>query len=183
MIGCCRRILDALLLENKYDLTHEVLSTFMLEVCAILNARPLVPISSDPYQPEVLAPCQLLTQKGASSDFILPSCNLKDAIKNQWKRVQYLADNFWTRWRSEYLHLLQTRPKWESDGIHFNTGDIVLLKDNDSPRNHWPMAVIEDIYKSNDDVVRKVKVAVIRGNTRTTYVRPISQLVKLLEVK
>jgi hypothetical protein len=183
MIGCCRRILDALLLENKYDLTHEVLSTFMLEVCAILNARPLVPISSDPCQPEVLAPCQLLTQKSASSDFVLPSCNLKDAIKNQWKRVQYLADNFWTRWRSEYLHLLQIRPKWESDGIHFNTGDIVLFKDNDSPRNQWPMAVIEDTYKSDDDVVRKVKVAVMRGDTRTTYVRPISQLVKLLEVK
>lgn len=45
------------------------------------------------------------------------------------------------------------------------------------------MAVIEDIYKSNDDVVRKVKVAVMRENTRTMYVRPISQLVKMLEVK
>lgn len=183
MIGCCRRILDALLLQNKHDLTHEVLSTFMLEVCAILNARPLVPVSTDPDKPEVLSPCQLLTQKNPLDDFDLPSCDQKDAIKNQWKRVQYLADNFWTRWRSEYLHLLQTRPKWESPGIHFNKGDIVLLKDSESPRNHWPMGVIEEAFKSEDELVRKVKVRVMRGDTSTSYVRPITQLVKLLEVK
>lgn len=51
MIGACRKILDGILLQNKYELTHEVLSTFMLEVCAILNARPLVPVSSDPDEP------------------------------------------------------------------------------------------------------------------------------------
>ncbi|XP_061170885.1 uncharacterized protein LOC133180358 [Saccostrea echinata] len=183
MIGCCRRILDALLLENKHDLTHEVLSTFMLEVCAILNARPLVPVSSDPEKPEVLAPCQLLTQKNPLHDFALPNCNLKDAIKSQWKRVQYMADIFWTRWHSEYLHLLQTRPKWGSTGIHFNKGDIVLLKDNEAHRNHWPMAVVEDAYESEDGLVRKVKVRVAQGDKRTTYVRPITQLVKLLEVE
>lgn len=40
MIGSVRRILDALLLENRsFDLTHEVLSTFMAEACAIVNSR------------------------------------------------------------------------------------------------------------------------------------------------
>ena len=44
-------------------LTHEVLTTLMAEVSAIVNARPLVPVSNDPDTPEVLIPATLLTHK------------------------------------------------------------------------------------------------------------------------
>lgn len=56
MIGATRRILDSLLLNHKIPLTHEVLITFLMEVSAILNARPLVPVSTDPEAPQVLTP-------------------------------------------------------------------------------------------------------------------------------
>ncbi|XP_069103131.1 uncharacterized protein [Argopecten irradians] len=62
MIGVSRRILDVMLLGNKgKDLTHEVLCIFLVEVTAIINARPLVPVSSDPEQPFILSPSTLLT--------------------------------------------------------------------------------------------------------------------------
>ena len=35
----------------------------MAEVTAIVNARPLVPVPSDPEMPEILTPATLLTQK------------------------------------------------------------------------------------------------------------------------
>ena len=64
MIGIARRILDALLLKtNTAHLSHEVLVTLMSEVMAIMNGRPLVPVSSDPDMPTVLTPAMLLTQK------------------------------------------------------------------------------------------------------------------------
>ncbi len=44
-------------------LSHEVLCTFMAEISTIINARPLVPISSDPDSPLILTPAMLLTQK------------------------------------------------------------------------------------------------------------------------
>lgn len=45
LIGVARHILDAMLLQTgPTRLTHEVLSTFMAEVMAIMNARPLVTI-------------------------------------------------------------------------------------------------------------------------------------------
>ncbi|KAI4903063.1 hypothetical protein NFI96_009859 [Prochilodus magdalenae] len=88
MIGVARRILDALLLKIKnLHLTHEVLVTLMSEVMAIMNARPLVPISSDPDMPTVLTPSMLLTQK---IDPVLPppgEHNLKDLYSKQWKQV------------------------------------------------------------------------------------------------
>ena len=49
MIGIARRILDCMLLEHKKScLTYEVLVTLIAEVAAIMNARPLIPVSSDP---------------------------------------------------------------------------------------------------------------------------------------
>ena len=40
MIGLARKILDAMMLENRPPLTHEVLITLMAEVVRILNDRP-----------------------------------------------------------------------------------------------------------------------------------------------
>lgn len=117
MIGCCWRILNALLLQNKQDLTHVVLSIFMLDVCTFLYAQPLVSISSDQDKPEVISTCQLLI-KSSLNDFDLSSCHQKDDIRNQWKNVQDLANNFLARWRSEYIYLLQTRPKWEFCSVY-----------------------------------------------------------------
>ena len=63
LIGVARRILDAMLLQTgPACLTHKVLSTFMAEVMAIMNVRPLVTISTDPDMPMVLTPAMLLTQ-------------------------------------------------------------------------------------------------------------------------
>ena len=182
MIGSCRRILDALLLENKHlDLTHEVLSTFMAEVCAIVNGRPLVPVSSDPEVTDVLSPSVLLTQKQSVASFQMPEMGTKDALRSQWKRVQFLADKFWSRWRVEYVNYLQARSKWKTDGVTFKEGDVVLLKRDDVRRNEWPLGLIEKVFPSDDSKVRKVQVSVVDCGTRTSYVRPISRLVRLVE--
>lgn len=183
MIGSVRRILDALLLENRsFDLTHEVLSTFMAEACAIVNSRPLVPVSADPEAPAVLSPSMLFTHKRPETTFQLPKFGNKDALRSQWKLVQRLADEFWSRWRTDYLNVLQKRAKWISEGERFKEGDVVLVKDQDSHRNHWPLGVVEEAFPSKDSKVRKVKVTVFRNNSRVSYVRPVCQLVRLVEV-
>ncbi len=55
MIGISRRILDSMFADLRSTrLTHEVPSTLMAEVTAIVNNRPLTTISSDPSAPEFL---------------------------------------------------------------------------------------------------------------------------------
>lgn len=51
MIGVARRILDCFLPREHTAFSHEVLCTLMAEVSAIINARPLIPVSSDPQSP------------------------------------------------------------------------------------------------------------------------------------
>ena len=63
-IGIARRILDSMFLNSRQkQLTHEILCTFMAEVTAIMNSRPIVAIDTDSRDPLVLSPNILLTQK------------------------------------------------------------------------------------------------------------------------
>ncbi|XP_021346186.1 uncharacterized protein LOC110445733 [Mizuhopecten yessoensis] len=184
MVGSCRRILDAMRLENRSkDLTHDTLATFMAEVSAIINSRPLLPVSSDPELPSVLSPMLILTQKPYEyvSEPDVTGFGPKDALKSQRKFVQRMADGFWCRWKRDYLHQLQVCRKWQLPGDSFKENDIVLMKDDMSHRNNWPIGIIEEVYPSKDNVVRKVKLSVIRGKTRVSFVRPISELVRLVE--
>lgn len=182
MIGVSRKILDSMLLrEGSKKLTHEVLTTLMAEVTAIVNARPLVPVSTDPESPSVLSPAMLLTHKTNNETVSFPSFGNKDLLKSQWKQTQVLAEEFWNRWRNEYLHRLQTRQKWTDSYTNIKEGDLVLLRERECPRNYWPMAIVERTFPSSDGKVRKVQVCIVRDGKRVKYVRPVTELIMLLE--
>ena len=107
-IGTIRPVLDAMLLElGKPQLTHELLVTLLAEVSAIVNTRPIAAISSDVDDPQPLSPSMLLTLK--SRPLFPPPGNFTPQdlyARRHWKRAQYLADQFWVRWRWEYLQSL-----------------------------------------------------------------------------
>ncbi|XP_014679818.1 PREDICTED: uncharacterized protein LOC106819738 [Priapulus caudatus] len=182
MIGVTRRILDSLLLNvTSGGLTHEVLSTFLAEVMAIVNSRPLVPLSSDPGNPYPLSPSMILTHKSDSIVTVVIPSNVKDLFKAQWKRVQILSDMFWKRWRNEFLQTLQERRKWTDDQRDLSVGDVVLVRDKQTARNHWPMGVITQVLPSADGKVRTVKVRVVADSGKPTcYTRPVNETVLLV---
>ncbi|XP_051788795.1 uncharacterized protein LOC114659410 [Erpetoichthys calabaricus] len=181
MIGVVRHILDSMLLQSgRVRLTHEVLTTLMAEVITIINARPLVPVSSDPEHPNVLTPSMLLTQKIGTPFLSQSNFGTGEMLRHQWKRVQYLAEEFWSRWRTEYLSTLQTRQKWQNKRPDIKEGDVVLLKEKQVRRNEWPMGIIMKAVPSKDGLIRKVEIKIVQqGATKILY-RPISELVFLL---
>ncbi|XP_038593130.1 uncharacterized protein LOC119917089 [Micropterus salmoides] len=179
MVGVARRILDSMLLQvGPSKLTHEVLVTLMAEVSAIVNARPLIPVSTDPEAPLILTPSMMLTQKTGASLSPASDFSKGDLLKNQWKRVQALAETFWARWRREYLSTLQSRQK-----PNLKEGDIVLMKDSQAKRNQWPMGMIVKATPSKDGLVRKVEVKVTRNQAVKIFSRPISEVVLLFSQK
>ena len=181
MIGVARRILDSLLLgQHGSHLTHEVLTTFMAEVSAIVNSRPLVPVSTDPDCTQILTPSSLLTQKFDLGVVALVAIDPSNMYRAQWQRVQMLADMFWARWKREYLQTLQKRCKWQTPEVNLKTGDVVLLKDSQTCRGEWPMALIVNALESEDGKVRKAEVRVIKEGKSAVYTRPICELVLLL---
>ena len=99
--------------------------------------------------------------------------------RRRWRRVQYFADQFWLRWRREYLQGMQTRTKWEKPKRNLRTEDVVLVKEEGAYRNDWPIGRVSEAIASDDGHVRKVQVKIVRGGTMKTFLRPVKELVLL----
>ncbi|XP_061891197.1 uncharacterized protein LOC133641474 isoform X1 [Entelurus aequoreus] len=180
MIGVARRILDAMFLQlGTSKLTHEGLSTLMAEVTAIINARPLVPVSTDPDDPQILSPATLLTQKVSPSTAPVGDW-VKDLHKQQWRQIQHLAQTFWNKWKKQYLSTLQPRRKWHSPHPNLLPGSVVLLKDDQLKRNHWPLGLITQVFPSKDGRVRKVEIKVSRKDGTKVFLRPVTETILLM---
>ena len=142
-IRSARAILASMLKTHGKSLDDESLLTLMTEVEGILNSRHLtVEMINDPSSFQPLAPANILTMK---SKVVMPPPGKllrPDLYRRRWSRVQHIANEFWSRWRKEYLQSLQERQKWNTRRRNFVIGDIVLLKTMDVSRNKWPMAKV-----------------------------------------
>jgi hypothetical protein len=134
----------------------------MAEVCAIVNGRPIVAVSSDTESPAVLTPSLIITQKVNSDIEPLEYLERKDMYKSQWRHVQVLSEQFRKQWSNQYIHTLQSRKKWQEKRRNLTKGDVVLMKDCGTHRNHWPVGVVEDVFPSADGLVYKASVRVVR---------------------
>ena len=79
---------------------------------------------------------------------------------------------------------LQARQKWSCRSRNFAVGDVVLVKDQEifTKRNSWPMARIEEVFPSDDVLVRKVRLRVAHKQSDKTrsLASPIAKLVLLV---
>lgn len=181
-IGTIRRILDAMLIESGVQkLTHELLVTLMSEVAAIVNSRPITAIPSDTDEPLPLTPSTLLTQKTRPLGPLPGKFVSQDLYaRRRWRKVQYLAEQFWIRWRREYIQNLQVKTKWNREHRNLAVDDIVLMKDEQAHRNNWPLGRVVHAIKSEDGRVRRATVLICRDGQKRTYERPIGALVLLV---
>ncbi|XP_053272740.1 uncharacterized protein LOC128430658 [Pleuronectes platessa] len=191
-IRTIRSVLTSILEQSAKQLDCSSLRTFLYEVMAIVNSRPLTTDNlNDSSSPEPLTPNHILTMK---STIISPPPGkfVKEDIyiRKRWRRVQLLANNFWSRWKKEYLLNLQHRQKWVKDCRNAKVDDIVLLKDELTPRNQWKLAKIIEVYPGKDERVRKLKLLIgdstldVMGRRTSKPVhleRPIHKTVTLLE--
>jgi putative ribosome biogenesis GTPase RsgA len=107
-------------------------------------------------------------------EITVSNLNTRDVYTSQWKFVQVLAEQFWSRWRREYLQTLQSRRKWRQTQENIQEGDLVILKDGDQHRNIWPLGLIEHVCPSDDNLVRKVLIRTIIDGQPRICVRPIT---------
>ena len=84
----------------------------------------------------------------------------------------FLADQFWVRWKTEYLQNQQRRSKWNERCRNLTIGDIVILKD-EAHRSEWPLGKVFDAIKSKDGLVRQTKITSWKDGEKKSYLRPI----------
>ncbi len=169
-IRTVRKVLKALMKEQIVD--EESLTTLFCEVESIVNSRPLTKVSSDSRDLEPLTPNHLLLLRREPA--LPPGTFVKDDLysRKRWRQIQYLTNIFWKRWVREYLPGLQERQKWNRQRRNFAVGDIVLVVDQSTPRNLWPIGRIVRVYPDKKGFVRSVDVK----TKMTVLERPINKL-------
>ena len=156
LIRSVKRILSALL--TSQSISDEILLTVMTEVESIINSRPLVPVSFEPNSQEPLTPNHLLLLR-ANSNLPPGLFDKNDCYaRRRWAQAQYLTNQFWLRFKREYLPNIIHRQKWFTKKRNFQKDDIVLIVDETQPRSRWTLGKVMNTYPDSNGLVRTVLV-------------------------
>lgn len=158
------------------SLRDEEFVTLLIEIESILNSRPLCPLSNDPNDLSFLTPGHFLIGGNLRA---LPEPNLEE-VKigrlSRWQLVQRMQQQFWARWKKEYLQELQNRRKWKSStGAALEVGQLVLIQEDNIPPNRWKTGRVQILHPGSDGVVRAVTVK----TNGESFVRPTVKLYAL----
>ena len=131
----------------------------------------------DPLSPNPLTSNHLLT---LTTTVVLPSPGIfQDAdiySRKRRRRVQHLANEFWIRWKKEYLLTIQKCHKLSKDRRDMRIGEIVIIKDDELvPRNKWQLARVVDISPSADGYMKNFKLT-LADEKRDRYSQPIKPI-------
>ncbi|XP_055604258.1 uncharacterized protein LOC129752511 [Uranotaenia lowii] len=155
--------------DDGHKLTDEILLTTLAEAQDMINMRPLTYVPQGPAEEEALTPNHFLrTVKKADGDPV-DETQLSDALKDIFKRSQYLADQMWQRWYKEYLPMINRRTKWFEDRKQIRKGDLVLVVSGKN-RKQWVRGIIVELFEGPDGRTRQVLVRTAKGINRRAVV-------------
>ncbi|XP_043487517.1 uncharacterized protein LOC122514647 [Polistes fuscatus] len=145
-------------------LSYEALLTYVLEIEAILNSRPITPLSNDPNDLRALTPGHFLIGNSFTS---LPEDEYRDIPSgrlSQWQHVQQMRQHFWNRWNKEYLNEQTVRKKWHrGTADKISPGTLVILREDNSPPLKWSLGRIAEVHKGADGIARVASVKTANG--------------------
>lgn len=146
------------ILQN-YILTYEQLNTILCQIEAVLNSRPLLPVTADDVNDfSYITPGHFLVGTALTS---FPERDVVDIPTNRlkfWETCNKVKGHFWNTWHRYYLNVLQSRPKWRDSVPNIKVGNLVILREPNSPPLMWPMARIVKVYPGQDNKIRVVDV-------------------------
>lgn len=143
--------------------TFEELATLFTQIEAILNSRPLTPLSSDPTDPSPLTPGHFLIGRPLTA---VPSLPIAAKRPNRYQLIEQLRQHFWERWRREFVAELQQRTKWKTRQRELRVADLVILKEDNLPPLQWRLARISKLYPGTDGISRVADILTTKGVIR-----------------
>ena len=161
------------------------------EAMNIVNSRPISIDSVSQATEVVVTPNHLVTMKPRQV-MSLPGDFTDQEVygRKMWRKVQQYAQEFWSEWKTKYLAEITRRQRWQSKERLLQEGDLVMVVEGEQPRGQWPMAIVEEVYKSDDGIIRRAKVRVAHkeldkeGKEMTwpaVLERPVQKLVLVAE--
>ncbi|XP_073943810.1 uncharacterized protein isoform X2 [Choristoneura fumiferana] len=153
---------------NLTHLTYEEMSTCLTQIEAILNSRPLTPLSTDPTDMSALTPAHFLIGRSLTS---VPCPQIADDVNinllQRHKRIDVIKQHFWRRFANDYVFTLQQKSKWlTSSSPSLKVDSLVLVKDKVNPPLMWCLGRVTRLYPGPDGINRVADVKTRRGTLR-----------------
>jgi len=172
--GCWERLVRSVKTALRYSLKHinptvQDLTTLVYHIENIINNRPITFCTGNETDIIPIKPMDFLIPTGnltTSNEVTDQSSAIKQALSCNTKAVRV----FWTRWKTEYLPDKNQNKSTRSNNT-VQVGDIMLLNEA-SKRQHWPLVKILEVSKGRDGKPRSVKI-LCKGKT---FTRPIKLL-------
>ncbi|XP_049865132.1 uncharacterized protein LOC126366187 [Pectinophora gossypiella] len=158
------------------SLTYEELSTLCTQIEAVLNSRPLTPLTSDPNDLSPLTPGHFLIGRPLTSLPAAPNITERK-IKTRYQMLESLRVHFWRRWHNEYLSELQQKTKWRIPYENIKNDALVIFKDKTLPPMKWKLGRVIKLYPGKDGVCRIADFRTQRGVER----RALNKVCPLLQ--
>jgi len=147
------------------SLTFEELNTVLVRIEAILNSRPLTPLSTDPSDMSVLTPGHFLIGDSLRALPDRDETATQLSSLSRWRRVTQLSQHLWSRWSRDYLGQLQRRNKWSSSqGPGIRIGTVVLIRDDNLSPLQWSIGRVIATHVGTDDHVHIATVRASHGD-------------------
>lgn len=159
------------------NLTYEELNSVLIQIEALLNSRPLTPLSTNPEDLLPLTPGHFLIGRPLTS---LPVKDLRDHSHHhlaRYQRIEQLRQHFWARWHKEYVSELQLRVKWKAPKDALKLNSLVVIKDDNLPPMKWKLGRVVALHPGTDNICRVADIKTATGVVR----RAISKICPLLE--
>jgi hypothetical protein len=161
-------------------LTIEEFSTLLCQVEALLNSRPLSPLSNSPNDLHVLTPGHFIIGRPLVA---LPHPDLGHIPENRlsrWQLVQKFRQDIWKSWTRD-LSTLQLTLKWPTKQPELEVGNLVLVLDDTATLGpqKWKRGRVTAVIPGRDTNSRvyDVRTNITASNPRGTVLRrPIVKL-------
>jgi hypothetical protein len=162
-------------------LSMEEFQTVLCEVEAMVNSRPITTVYNDINDAEPLSPSHFLCGKRLTISPDIPfefqkEEMTKSNMNRRLRHIESLQNQLWKQWNREYLSELNiyASKRRQNSVEKVKVGEVVLI-DDDRPRQHWKMGIINEVYLSKDGRIRS---ALIK-TSNTELRRPIQRLYPL----
>ncbi|KAJ0175356.1 hypothetical protein K1T71_009497 [Dendrolimus kikuchii] len=160
------------------NLTYEEMSTVLTQVEAILNSRPMYPMSPDPNDLLPLTPGHFLIGRPLTAPVHQDLTSAVTQHLTRYDRVEQMRQHFWTRWSKEYISELQRRVKWQKNVNTLTPDTLVLIKEENLPPLKWRLGRVLQTFTGKDGISRVADVKTAAGIIQRSFSKicPLLQL-------
>jgi hypothetical protein len=180
---------------GKKILGRSTFTTVITQIEAMLNNRPLTTVTENLEDTfTIIRPVDFLRPANDATDTwkatgyddyendptyfekLTTKTNLSEMLQIQ---KSYL-EKFWQIWHDQYLTAIRERQRSIEKSMAIQgepiLGESVLIESDEPDRNQWKVGVVDEIIRSEDGVIRTLR---IKTGKKTTLLRAINQIYPL----